>query len=165
MIAVLHLVGALLSMLILSTALYLVGAWIDRSNAERVLQDASITLARPLAQLETPEFNPEIIRYFAAKYTDDLMQNRLSDFLGLLLAAFNWLVLLVETVVFVAIAWFSFTDNQGNAVYAWIVPAIAVASFAIAMCIIALCKLMTGRFPGEARRARRGLAECINRAS
>ncbi|WP_133501988.1 hypothetical protein [Cognatilysobacter terrigena] len=165
MIAAIHLVGALLSMLLLSTGLHFLGAWIDRRNAARILQDASVHLGRPLAELEAPEFRPEVLRYFAAKYSDDLLSNRLSDFLGLLLAVFNWLVLLIQIAVFGAVAWFSYTEDQANAVYAWLLLVIALLAFAIGLCVIALCKLLTGRFPGQARNARKALAESINRAA
>jgi hypothetical protein len=165
MIAVLHILGALVSLLAISTPLFFLGFWIDQRNAERGLQDATVDLGRPLSEFDSPEFAPELLRYLGAKYSDDLIKNRLSDFLGSVLTAFNWLLVLIQLVVVGSVAWYSFTENQTYAVYAWFVLLIPVFGLIISLCVSVLCKLVTGRFPGQAKQARKILAERINQES
>lgn len=165
MIAALHIFGTLVSLLIVNTLLFLLGAWIDQRNAARGLQDVTVDLGRPLTDFDSPERRPELVRYLGAKYSNDLLKNRLSDFFAVLLTAFSWFVLVVQLVIVASIAWFSYSEDQGNAVFAWLVLLVPVLGFTISLCVIVLCKLLTGRTPGEAKHVRKTMAETINRAS
>ncbi len=165
MVATAHIVGALVALFVLSTLLFLFGAWLDKLRAQRVMEQASLDLGVPQSELMSPAFEQKLIRYFGARYSDDLLKNRISDLVGFLLGAFNWIVLLLELAVLGFVVWFTFTEDQGNAIYAWLILPISIAAFIVALCVHFVCKLLTGRYPGQAKHVRKILAQSINQAS
>lgn len=165
MVAAMHIVGAVIALILMSTLLYVFAAWIDKSYSRRVMQQASIDLALPISDLSSPAFERDLIRYFGAKYSHDLLKNRLSDLLGAMLTAYTWVASLVQIVFIGFVIWFTLTDDQGNAVYAWFVLPISLIAFVLALGVHYLCVLLTGRFPGQANQGRKMLSQSVDRSA
>lgn len=165
MIAAGHIIGALIASVVLSTLLFFFGVWIDKLRAQRVMEQASLDLAVPLSELSSPSFEQSLIRYLGAKYSDDLLKNRISDLVGFLLSAFNWVVLLIELAILGFAVWLALAEDQSNAIYAWLVLPVSLIAFCVAMSVHFACKILTGRYPAQARHARKILAQGINQAS
>ena len=70
----------------------------------------------------------------------------------------TWLGVIVQYGILLGVVWYTVKSDLSNSVYAWWV--VAVFFFWIPSVLFAFaCKLVTGRFPGEAREVRKSLAE------
>jgi len=73
----------------------------------------------------------------------------------------GWLGLLLEAAVLIGVVWYTITDNLDTAVFAWVIVAIALF-FCITVVVVSLiCRLLTGRDPGQAKLARKFMAEFL----
>lgn len=69
--------------------------------------------------------------------------------------------MLIQVGVLLGVLWYTFTDDLSNGVHAWWIIVIAFF-FSVSSVLFALiCKLLFGRFPGQARQARKMLAEVV----
>lgn len=157
LVAIGHIAGALLTMLVLSIVVVIVSAWEIRRNQRQALEDASIALGVAVEDLESDEFTPKVVQLSASRYSRELLRNRLSDFCGVLRAAWGWMGLLVQAGIVIAVAWDTFTGNPATAVNAWWIIAVALFFWLASVIFSLVCRLLTGRFPGEARQSRKSL--------
>ena len=70
---------------------------------------------------------------------------------------------LVQLVILVAVIWNTVTSDLSDSVHAWWIVAVALLFLFFSVLFALACKLLTGRYPGEARRIRKVLAEEIAR--
>jgi len=161
LIAVLHIVGASVVSMAIGFAFLLLGAWIQQRSHKRGIEEACIALGIPLNGLDDPAHLPQIIQYAAAKFSSELLRNRISDLLGIVLAAWGVLAFLVELAVLAWISWLTFSTLQA-AVYAWSTVAIAVLASMVSLVVALCCKVLTGRFPGQARQAQKIIATTLD---
>ena len=75
--------------------------------------------------------------------------------------AWGWLSNLLQVGIVVAVGWSMFTDGAQNAAYMWLVLAVAVFFWLASVAFSLLCVVLTGRYPGEAKAARKLLAGAI----
>lgn len=161
-LAIVHVIGALGVSFALGLLLLFIGAWEQDRSRKRRLQDASIALSVPAASLETDDsLTPRLIQYSSQRFSSELLRNRLSDLCGTLQTAWGWLSNLLQVGIVVAVAWAMFADGAQNAVYMWLVPAVAVLFWLASVAFSLLCVVLTGRYPGEAKAARKFLAGFI----
>lgn len=154
-----HILGAVIALIAFGFATVLLSTWELERNKKRAVEDASITLGIPIAELDDPEHGQRVTQFVAERSSSELLRNRLSDLCGFVLAGWGWLSNLLQLGVLLAVIWSSVTEDSSNAVYAWSIIAVAFF-FWISSVIFGLsCKLLTGRYPGQARQARKFLAE------
>ncbi len=139
-----------------------IGAWEQERVKARRLQDASIALGVPAASLETDDsLIPRLIQYSSQRCSDELLCNRLSDLCGALRTAWGWLSTLLQVGIVVAVGWAMFVEGAQNAAYMWLVLAVAVFFWLASVAFSLMCKVLTGRYPGEAKAARKFIAGVI----
>jgi len=63
------------------------------------------------------------------------------------------------------VGWAMYTSGSENAVYMWSVLAVAIFFWLAAVAFSFTCLLLTGRYPGEARLARKSIAAFIEQRS
>ncbi|MNP36030.1 hypothetical protein D3C76_1293870 [compost metagenome] len=102
------------------------------------------------------------IEYMSERFSNDRLSNRLSDLFGWLRAAWDWLGSLLQIGILVGVIWFTVTDALTNAIYAWSIVAIGLFFWIASMLFTFLCRLFTGRYPGQAKQARKRLVELLN---
>ena len=163
-LAIVHIVGALAASFAFSLLLFFVGAWEQGRSLKRRMRDASIALGVPATMLETDEsFVPRIVQYAAKRYSDELLVNRLSDLCGALRTAWGWLSNLLQIGIIVGVGWLMYFDGAGNAAYMWCVLAVPVFFWLVSAGFSLACLVLTGRYPGEAKLARKSIADTIER--
>jgi hypothetical protein len=161
MLAVAHIVGAVIAVFAFGMGVALLGVWDLTRNQKAALEEMSIALNIPVERLDDSENSERIVQFAAARFSSDRFQNRLSDLCWSIQAAWGWLASLLQIGILIAVIWYSVTDSPSNAVYAWSVLAIGVAFWLVSLVFGFLCKFLTGRFPGQARQARKSLAEFV----
>lgn len=164
--AIVHMVGALGVTFAFGLLVLVIGAWeLDRVQKRR-LQDVSIALGVPIASLENDEsLVPRVLEYSSRRFSGELLRNRLSDLCGILRTVWGWLSTLVQIGIVGGVAWLMYSEGRDNAVYMWSVLAVAVFFWLASVAFSFSCLLVTGRYPGEAKAARKNLAAVIEQRS
>lgn len=158
-IAAAHIVGSLVTLSVLGVAWWFVGAWETTRNARIQVEDAALELGISPDDQVDGDAQRRLRLWLASRYSSDLFRNRLSDLCGLVRAGWEVIGILSIATILCVTAWRTFSHSASDAVYAWlVVPAwlffiLTAAAFAL------LCKLLTGRYPGQARAARKVLAK------
>jgi hypothetical protein len=160
-IAIAHALGAIIAVFAFGAAVLALSAWELRRNQKAAAEEVSIELGIPVESLDNAENASKVIRFTAARFSSDLFRNRLSDLCGWVQIGWGWLGTLLQVGVLIGVIWYSFTDGAQNAVHAWWVVGIAFFFWVTAVAFGLVCKLITGRYPGQARQARKQLAEYV----
>lgn len=160
--SIVHVVGALGVTFAFGLLVLVIGAWEQERVQKRRLQDASIALGVPLASLENDEdLIPRLIQYSSQRYSGELLRNRVSDLCGPLRTAWGWLSTLLQVGIMVGVGWSMYTEGAQNAVVMWSVLAVAIFFWLASVGFSFACLLLTGRYPGEAKMARKAIAAVI----
>lgn len=165
-VAIIHVVGAIVATLVFGILVLIIGGWEQGRVQRRRLQDASIALGVSLAELENDEsLVPKVIQYSSQRFSGDLLRNRLSDLCGALRTMWGWLGTLLQVCIVVGVGWSMYSNGAESAVYMWSVLAVAVCFWLASVVFSFACLLLTGRYPGEAKAARKELAAFIEKRS
>lgn len=165
-LAIVHVVGALGLTFAFGLLVLFIGVWEQERVQKRRLQDASIALGVPLASLESDEeLIPRLLKYSSERYSSELLRNRLSDLCGPLRMAWGWLSTLVQLGIVAGVSWSMYTEGAQSAVVMWSVLAVAVFFWLASVAFSFACLLLTGRYPGEAKMARKSIAAVIEQRS
>lgn len=164
--AILHVVGALGMSFVFGIVVLLIGTWEQERIQRRRLQDASIALGVPVASLENDEkLISRLIQYSSQRYSGELLRNRVSDLCGPLRTAWGWLSTLVQVVIVGGVGWSMYTEGAQSAVFMWSVLAASIFFWLASVAFSFVCLLLTGRYPGEAKLARKSIAAAIEQHS
>lgn len=163
LIAIGHIVGALIALFAFGLGVLLVAGWETERNRKAALKEMSLALGLPVDELDNAEHQAKVLQFAAARFSSELFRNRLSDLCGLVQTGWGWLGTLLQVGVILGVIWYTFTDDLFNAVHAWWVIAVAFSFWISSVMFALLCKLLTGRFPGQARQARKMLAEHVEK--
>lgn len=161
LIAIAHIVGSIITLVIFGFVVMLIAAWEADRNQKQITEEVSVTLRVKVEDLGSEELAPKVIQLSSEKFSTELFRNRFSDFCGLIRTLWDWLSVLAQVVVLLAVIWYTITDNTENAVYAWFIVGISVTFWLVGVIFSLICKLLTGRYPGQAKQARKEAAEWI----
>jgi hypothetical protein len=154
-----HLVGAAVALSAIGFGLLAVSSWELQRNRRIALQEASLELGVPVDQLDEDRWRDKVTAWAVSRSSSELLRNRLSDLCGTVRTAWSWLGALAQWGVFLIAAWLAFTDDPASAVIAWgAIPLALFVTLTSAVFSIA-CKVLTGRYPGQAREMRKTLAQ------
>jgi len=163
LIAIGHIVGAILTVVAFVVIVGLIGMRDGQRTQRLALEDASIELGVSVEDLKTNEnLVPKFLQLLSSRYSSELLRNRLSDLCGILRTLWGWLGSLIPCGIFVGVLWYTFTDSPANAIYAWWVVAVALFFWTTSAVFSLLCRLFTGRYPGEAKEGRKVLVKWIS---
>lgn len=161
-IAVVHIVGAVLATVAFGVVVLLLASWeIDRSGKQE-LQGFAFKLGVAEEDLMEERLTPKLIEMTADYYSYDRLSNRLSDFCGLIRTAWGGLSTVSQLVFLITVIWLTATESSSNAVYAWWLVAISFLFWITGVIFALLCRLLTGRNPGQAKRARKAISEYLS---
>lgn len=164
--AVIHVVGALGASFAFGIFVLVIGAWEQERVKKRNFQDASIALGVPVAALENDEkLIPSLIQYSSQRHNSELLRNRVSDLCGLLRTAWGWLSTIVQVGIVAGVSWSMYTEGAENAALMWSVLAASIFFWLASVAFSFACLLLTGRYPGEAKMARKSIAAAIEQRS
>ena len=160
--AIIHVVGALGASFAFGILVVVIGAWEQERVQKRRFQDASIALGVPLAALENDEeLVPSLIQYSSQRYSSELLRNRISDLCGPLRTAWGWLSTIVQVGIVAGVGWSIYTEGAESAVMMWSVLAVSIFFWLASVAFSFTCLLLTGRYPSEAKLARKSIAAFI----
>jgi hypothetical protein len=160
--AVAHILGAVIALFAFGAATFALAAWEAKRNQTAGAEEISIALGIPVARLEDPEHAQRIVQFSAARFSTDLFRNRLSDLCGVFQTVWGWMGALLQIGLLAGVIWYAIVDDATNAVHAWWTVAIAIFCWIASVAFSLLCKLLTGRFPGQAKQARKSLAKFVS---
>lgn len=158
LIAIGHIVGALIALVAFGVGILVLAGWEIERNRKSALQEASLSLGIPVSELDIPEHQARVVQFVATRFSSELLRNRLSDLCGWVQMGWGWLGTLLQAGIFLGVIWYTVTDDLSNSVYAWWIIAVAFFFWISSVLFALACKLLTGRFPGQARQALKTLS-------
>jgi hypothetical protein len=165
-LAIVHVVGALGLTFAFGLLVLFIAAWEQERVQKRRLQDASIALGVSVASLENDEeLIPRLLQYSSQRYSSELLRNRVSDLCGPLRTAWGWLSTIVQVCIVGGVCWSMYTEGAQSAVVMWSVLAAAIFFWLTSVAFSFACLVLTGRYPGEAKMARKSIAAVIEQRS
>lgn len=162
-IAILHVVGALVSSFAFGVLVLALGSWEEKRVQKGRTQDASIALGVSVAALDSKELIPKVLQYSSTRYSGELLRNRVSDLCGLVRTGWGWFGNLLQIGAILAVGWQMYEGGSENAIYMWSILPLALCFWLMSIAFSYGCLLLTGRYPGEAKIARKSLAAFIAR--
>jgi phosphotransferase system glucose/maltose/N-acetylglucosamine-specific IIC component len=162
LIAVAHVIGSVIAMMAFGFTANALAAWELKRNQKTAKEEMSVALGIPVKRLDDAEHSSAVIQFAAARFSSDRLQNRLSDLCWWVQGIWGWVGSVIQVGLLIGVIWYSVTDSPSNAVYAWWVVAIAIFFWVTGVLFNFVCKLFTGRFPGEAKQVRKHLAEFVS---
>ncbi len=164
LIAIAHILGSIIALFVFGFVVLLIAGWESARNQKQILEETAVALGIRVEDFESEEFAPKIIQMSAEKFSTELFKNRISDFCGLILTMWAWVGNIIQVSVLLAVIWYTYTDSTENAVYAWFVVGIAIIFWLTSVIFSLICKLLTGRYPNQAKEARKAAAEWSRRS-
>lgn len=160
LIATAHVLGAVITVIVFGFAVLALGSWEQERNRKAAVQEASIAVGISPDEIDDPAHADKLIRFSADRFSSELFRNRFSDLCGIINTAWGWIGTGAQVMVLGLVIWYSFSDSR-VAVNAWWIVVIAVFFWICSVAFSLICKLLTGRFPGQARQARKVLAQLV----
>jgi len=157
LIAAAHIFGALLTVSLLNVVSIFVLSWETDRNRKRELDETAIKLGVAPDQLEREDMTPKIIQLASDRFSSDLLSNRVSDLCGVLRTCWGWLGVALQVGIFISVLWFTASEGKNNAVGAWLMVATSIFFWLSSVAFSLACRLLTGRYPGQAKEARKSL--------
>ncbi len=161
LIAIGHIVGALIVLVAFGVGVLMLAGWENERNQKGALEEMSLALGIPVGELDNAEHQAKVVQFAAARFSSELFRNRLSDLCGWVHTGWGWLGTLLQVGVLLGAIWYTLTDDLSNSVHAWWIIPIALFFWISSVSFALICKLLTGRFPGQARQARKMLAKFV----
>ena len=165
LIAIGHILGSIIATLVFGVIVLAISGWILEKVEKQRREEMAMKLGIAIQDLENEELGSKILELASERYGSDLLSNRLSDLCGYIRTMWDWLGSLIQIGTFFGVCWFTFTDNISNAAYAWFIPLTAVVFWLCSVLFTFVCRLVTGRYPGEAKQARKSATEFLSSQS
>jgi len=160
-VAIGHILGAILASTLLSFLVMLIAEWEIKRLEKNNAQELSIELGVLVEDLEKEELAPRIFQHSSARFSSELLRNRLSDLCGSIRSFWNWLGLGAQLILLAGVIWFTTTDGLHNAIHAWWILAIMLFFWLSNAVFAFACRVLTGRYPGQAKAARKFMADYL----
>lgn len=161
LIAIGHIIGAIIVLVLFGVGTLMLAGWERGRNQKAAVQEASLALGIPVNNIDNAEHKEKIIQFAAERFSSELLRNRLSDLCGWIQTGWGWISNLLQVGILLGVIWYTVTDDLSNGVYAWSVIGVALFFWVVSVVFGYACKLLTGRFPGQARQARKSVAAAI----
>src|SRR3569833_3369269 len=78
LIAIGHIVGALVALLTFGLVVLALAAWETERNRKTVLQEMSLALGLPVDEIDKKKNQERVIQFAAARFSSEFLRNRLS---------------------------------------------------------------------------------------
>lgn len=160
-VAATHIVGSLVVQSILGLLWFLAMRWVDEREQTAILQSMALDLDVKLDGQIDGEVTSRAQRWMIARYSSELFRNRFSDLCGFIRTILDWLGLASVVAIFAIVLWLTFTSNLGDARGAWLIIPIWLGFAVTSIVFVLVCKVITGRYPGQARTARKSLTKLL----
>lgn len=165
--ALLHLAGITLSSMVLGFLALFLLHWFIKRHESQVLNEYALCIGMPQDEFCTKQLNIEeqqhLLEWMLEKYSNDHFKNRFSDLLGLLLTVKFWLVNIIITILSIATIWTMVAEKTWEPVsWWWLYVGWIIFDIIVTLIYAWVCRVLTDRNPGDAKRKRRELADRYN---
>jgi hypothetical protein len=106
LIALAHIAGAVIVLIACWVGMYMIANWDGERCRKAGRYEASIALGIPVEELDTTENESKMYQYAAARFSSDLLRNRLSDLCGWMQVAWGCLGALLQVCALLAVIWY-----------------------------------------------------------
>lgn len=160
-VAVAHIAGSLVAQSILGLFWFMALRWIDEREQTALMQSMALDLGVKLDGHDDEEVTARAQRWMIARYSSELFRNRFSDLCGVARTVWDWLGLATVAGIFIIVLWLTFTSSLTDATGAWLIIPVWLG-FAVTSVVFSIaCKVITGRYPGQARASRKSLTKLL----
>jgi hypothetical protein len=160
-IAIAHIGGSILAIFLITLIFSFVLLWETERNRKQLLEDIAAKHSVTVDDLNNEELTPNVLQFSSERYSSELLKNRLSDLCGVVRTIWGWFGALLQIAFLVGIGWVAFTEDLDKAVFAWFVVGIMLFFAFVSIAFSFVCRLLTGRYPGEAKQSRKANAEFL----
>lgn len=161
--AIAHIFGAVIVTTALAVVKMFTALRLEKRAGLVETQNLSIQLGIPIDDMGDAANENLILDAMSKRFSSDLLSNRLSDLCGLLLSAWAWGGLLLQTGVFITVIWRTAAVSTENVEFVWLLTAISLLLWISSAIFSFVCRLLTGRYPGQAKLARKELLNLLNK--
>jgi hypothetical protein len=163
--AILHILGAVLTTILLGVGLNMVISGIQERRTKLGIAEIALSLGIPVTELEDPTNFQRLAAYSYSKFNSELFRNRISDFIGQILKAWSWFGISLQIILLILVIYGTVTSSLSSAPYAWLIVLLELLFPAIGLVVGLLSRILTGRDPGQASRARDFLSKAAENKS
>lgn len=156
-VAIGHILGAIVVLVAFGIGILMLAAWENDRNQKAAIQELSLDLGIPVEDIDNAEHQEKIILFFAERFSSEHFRNRLSDLCGSIQTCWGWMGNLLQAAILIGIIWYTLVDDPSNSMYAWTIVGIAFFFWISSVVFGFTCKLLTGRYPGQAKHVRKNL--------
>lgn len=136
----------------------------DTNRRRRIfVEELSSQLGISVDEFESPEVEPRLVELLSKRYSSDLFVNRFSDFAYIPIIVVGWVGGLVQLGILIAAAWSIYFGTRSDAIISWVVPALLIFFTIAAVVYDFVCRLLTGRSAGEAKKHRKLVTDFYKR--
>ena len=91
-----HIVGAIIVQQAFGIGILLLGVWERERNLKSAHEEISLALGIAIGDLDNAEHQHKLIQFVAARYSSELLRNRLSDLCRWIQMGWTWLGVIVQ---------------------------------------------------------------------
>jgi hypothetical protein len=155
LIAIGHIAGAFFVLSLFEFGILWLSAYQSQKKQKLLLIEISSSLGVEIDDLNNEKLSPKVTGFLLERFSNEVFRNRLSDFFGSILTTWQGLGTVLYIIVFAYVVWTTLTEDFSNAIYAWLVIPIAIFFWLVSFLYSFLCWLITGRYPGQAKKIRK----------
>lgn len=162
LIAVFNILGALLVTSAFWNFLLFISRWKINRNKKSESQYFATKLGVAVEDLGDVNLNSKILELASERFSIDHLSNRLSDLCGAFQVAWVWLGFSIQIIILLGVIWLTFTDSLTNSINAWWIVIVGVFFWIISALFSFICHILTGRYPGQAKKSRTAMAQFLS---
>jgi len=155
LIAVGHFVGVVIVWMLVGTCITFIGAKQLQNAIEAQESEFALRLGIPIDEIRDDKWAPKLMKALDERFTDELLTNRISDLCGTIVSISGGLVSLIMVLTFLGVGALTIMEDLSSAVFVWAVIGIQIIWLLAYIVFSYLCKILTGRYPGQAKNARK----------
>ncbi|WP_447874618.1 hypothetical protein [Serratia fonticola] len=148
--------GMVLLSLIFGVAVQLLLIFFSGWRSKKIEKNRASSMCRSIAVHEEsndPEDAAKCWRYMISRYSSDLLANRLSDLIGILITPLSTIIGIGLSIwYFVMVAYFTWNGHYSEPYLLWIPLFFRIVAIICELLIGFICNVLFNRYPGEARR-------------
>lgn len=157
LIAISHFVGVMVVQSGIAVGLFLLDAWHKQSRVRALERDFSLKLAIPLREINHEKWEQVVLKEMNERFSNELLRNRVSDLFGVLVFIWGWFSAIALFAIYIYIAWVTYSRGLENAIWVWSVVVLGLFATGVTVVLSLICRVLTGRYPSQARQVRKGL--------
>lgn len=161
LIALAHIVGSFLAVVIWHLLSFSYLKKRQLKAFDDVRESIALKLGIGFSDLAQKENSKEVYDLMVERFSGELFRNRVADLFGSVNLIVGYASSICQLIVYLAVIWLLITGSHSEALYSWFSLLLAISYSFFAFFINSICKILTGREPGQPNHVRRNLQAYI----